>query len=343
MFQAVFGAFSNEMAIDLGTATTRIAVAGRDVSCCEASAVAIYQDRHGSRRILAVGDDALEMLGRCPPDIQIVHPIVDGVISDFEIAEAMLRQFMTRVQGRTLWVGPQVTVCVPYGTTDMERRAIRELAESSGARSVEMVEQPLAAASGAELPIDDACGHMVVDIGAGSTEIAVTSLGGVVYSRALKIGGGHMDRAIIHHIRQSHRVLIGPRTAEELKVTLGAALPSRKQKRGRMTVKGRSLETGYPVSLDLTDEQVHAALARPVKMIIDAVRASLEHTPPDLAADISQTGIVLAGGGAQLSRFDRALSASTGLPVIVPEDPELVVVRGALQATRLTEASAIAG
>lgn len=343
MLRSVLGAISSDMAIDLGTSTTRVTVAGRGLSCCAASAVAIHEERDGHRRILAVGEPALEMLGRAPPDIHVVQPIIDGVISDFEIAEAMLRHFMVQVQGRLLWVGPRVTVCVPYGTTDMEKRAIRELAEASGAREVRTVEQPIAAALGAELPIHEARGHMVVDVGAGTTEIAVTSLGGVVYSRNLKVGGGHMDRAIVHHIRKEHRLLIGPRSAEEIKCNLGSALPPRKKKSRRAVVRGRDLVSGYPRALEMTDTEIHAALRHPVKMIIDAVRASLEHTPPELAADVAKTGIVMTGGGALLGRLDRALSEATSLPVIVPEDPDLCVVRGALEASsRQSEQAAIA-
>ena len=327
MFRSVLGAISSEMAIDLGTSTTRIAVAGRGLVCSEASAVAIHEDR-GSRRILAVGDEALEMLGRTPPEIRIIRPIIDGVLSDFEIAEAMLRHLMLQVQGRTLWIGPRVTVCIPYGTTDMERRAIRELAEASGAREVRMVEQPLAAAVGAELPIGEAQGHMVVDVGAGTSEIGVISLGGVVYSRTIKVGGEQMDRAIIHHIRNEHGLLIGPRTAEQLKCELGSAMPVRRPRLSE--VKGRDLKTGYPRALEITAQEVYEALKSPVQLIIDAVRASLEHTPPELAADVAQTGIVMTGGGSQLSRLDRALSEITGLPVIVPEDPDIVLVKGAL-------------
>ena len=331
MFRSMLGALSGEMAVDLGTSTTRVTISGRGLAYCEASAVAIHESR-GIRRILAVGETALEMLGRTPPDIHIVHPIVDGVISDFEIAEAMLRHCMVRVQGRTLWVGPQVTMCVPYGTTDMEKRAIRELAEAAGARSVRMVEQPLAAALGAELPIQAARGHMIVDVGAGTTAIAVTSLGGVVYSRDLKVGGGHMDRAIVHHIRKTHQLLIGPRTAEEVKCALGSALPPSSKRPRQAVVKGRDLKTGFPRALELSEAEIYAALAHPVRRIIDAVRSSLEHTPPELAADVAQTGIVMTGGGALLPRLERALSEATGLPVIVPEDPDLSVVRGALLA-----------
>ena len=340
MFRSVLGSLSSEMAIDLGTATTRIAVAGRGLVCAEASAVAIHEQR-GSRRILAVGEAALEMLGRTPPEIRIVRPIIDGVLSDFEIAEAMLRHLMLQVQGRTLWVGPRVTVCVPYGTTNMEKRAIRELAEASGARAVRMVEQPLAAAVGAELPIGEAQGHMVVDVGAGTSEIGVISLGGVVYSRSLKVGGEQMDRAVIHHIRTEHGLLIGPRTAEQLKCTLGSAMPARRP--GVFEVKGRDLKTGYPRALEITAQEVFEALRHPVQLIVEAVRATLKSTPPELAADVTQTGIVMTGGGAQLARLDRAISESTGLPVIVPEDPDIVLVQGALLCDEPHSSQAVAG
>jgi rod shape-determining protein MreB len=340
MFRSVLGAISSEMAIDLGTATTRIAVAGRGLVCSEASAVAIHEDR-GSRRILAVGEAALEMLGRTPPEIRVVRPIIDGMLSDFEIAEEMLRHLMMQVHGRSLWVGPRVTVCIPYNTIDMEKRAIRKLMEAAGAREVRMVEQPIAAAVGAELPIGEAQGHMVVDVGAGTSEVGVISLGGVVYSRTVKVGGEHMDRAIIHHIRTEHGLLIGPRTAEQLKCELGSALPVRRP--ALHEVKGRDLKTGYPRALEITAQEVHEALRSPVQLIIDAVRASLEHTPPELAADVAQTGIVMTGGGAMLSRLDRALSEATGLPVIVPEDPDIVLVKGALRCDEPRTGQAVAG
>jgi rod shape-determining protein MreB len=305
MFRSVLGAISSEMAIDLGTATTRIAVAGRGLVCSEASAVAIHEDR-GSRRILAVGEAALEMLGRTPPEIRVVRPIIDGMLSDFEIAEEMLRHLMMQVHGRSLWVGPRVTVCIPYNTIDMEKRAIRKLMEAAGAR-----------------------------------EVGVISLGGVVYSRTVKVGGEHMDRAIIHHIRTEHGLLIGPRTAEQLKCELGSALPVRRP--ALHEVKGRDLKTGYPRALEITAQEVHEALRSPVQLIIDAVRASLEHTPPELAADVAQTGIVMTGGGAMLSRLDRALSEATGLPVIVPEDPDIVLVKGALRCDEPRTGQAVAG
>jgi rod shape-determining protein MreB len=327
MFRSVLGAISSEMAIDLGTATTRIAVAGRGLVCSEASAVAIHEVR-GSRRILAVGESALEMLGRTPPEIRVIRPIIDGMLSDFEIAEAMLRHLMMQVQGRSLWVGPRVTVCIPYNTIDMEKRAIRKLLEAAGAREVRMVEQPIAVAVGAELPIAEAQGHMVVDVGAGTSEVAVISLGGVVYSRTIKVGGEQMDRAIIHHIRTEHGLLIGPRTAEQLKCDLGSAMPVRRP--AVSEVKGRDLKSGYPRALEISAQEVYEALRHPVRMVIDAVRGSLEHTPPELAADVAQTGIVLTGGGAQLGRLDRAMSEVTGLPVVVPEDPDIVLVEGAL-------------
>ena len=329
MKNAVMGAMSPDMAIDLGTTRTCIYVRGRGVVCREPSAVAIHEDRRGNRRIIAVGQPAWAMLGRTPPDISVVRPLSDGAITDFEVTEALLRHLMVQVQGRRLWVGPRVAVCIPYGTTDMERRALRESTEASGAREVHLIEQPLAAAVGAGLPVSDAQGSMVVDVGGGTTEIAVLSLGGIVYSRTLKIGGDALDLAVAEHTRERHHLAIGPASAELVKLRLGSALLSNPT--ARMTVKGRDLNTGLPRAVELTAEEVVSALSEPVRMIVEAVLSSLEHTPPDLAADVAETGIVLTGGGAGLSGLDAVISQATGLPVVVPEDPETSVVLGAGQ------------
>ena len=315
------------MAIDMGTSSTFIYVRGRGVVCREPSAVAIHEDRHGNRRILGVGTAAWRMMGRTPGDIQVVRPLKDGVIADFEVAEALLRHLMLMVQGRRLWVGPRVAVCIPYGTTDVEKRAVRESAEASGAREVHLIEQPLAAAVGAGLPVQAAQGHMVVDVGGGTTEVAVLSLGGIVYSRTLKVGGEHLDQAIIHHLRESRGVLVGPITAEAIKLQLGDARAPRRD--AVMVAKGRDLATGLPKAIDVRASEVHAALREPVKLIVDAVLASLEHTPPDLASDIAGTGIVLTGGSAQLQGLDDVISQATGLPAVLPEDAPAAVVLGA--------------
>jgi len=327
MKNAVMGAMSPDMAIDLGTANTCIHVRGRGVVCREPSAIAIHEDRRGNRRVLAVGRPAAAMLGRTPGDISVLRPLKDGAITDFEVTEALLRHLMLQVQGRRLWVGPRVAVCVPFGTTDVERRAVRESAEASGAREVHLVEQPLAAAVGAGLPVQEAQGSMVVDVGAGTTDIAVLSLGGIVYSRSLKVGGEALDQAIVQYLRDEHRLLVGPVTAERVKIELGAAVVDEP---GRtMAVKGRDLRHGLPRALEVTADEIGRALAEPIQLIVEAVHASLEHTPPDLAADVAETGIVLTGGGSQLRGLDRLLSDATNLPVVVSEAPEIAVVVGA--------------
>lgn len=327
MKNAVMGAMSPDMAIDLGTAYTFIHVRGRGVVCREPSAIAIHEDRRGNRRVLAVGQAAAAMLGRTPADISVLRPLKDGAITDFEVTEALLRHLMLQVQGRRLWVGPRVAVCIPFGTTDVERRAVRESAEASGAREVHLVEQPLAAAVGAGLPVQEAQGSMVVDVGAGTTDIAVLSLGGIVYSRSLKVGGEALDQAIVQYLRDEHQLLIGPVTAERVKIELGGAVVDDPDR--TVAVKGRDLRRGLPRALEVTAAEIGRALAEPVQLIVEAVHSSLEHTPPDLAADVAETGIVLTGGGSQLRGLDRLLSDATNLPVVVSEEPEAAVVVGA--------------
>mgnify|MGYP002877340589 CR=1 FL=1 len=330
MLNSVFGAMSSDMAIDMGTYQTRILVGGRSGLVCAPSAVAIFHDRSGDRHIMAVGEEAWSMLGRTPGDVSVVRPLRDGLITEFDVAEALLRHQMVAVQGRRLWVGPRVAMCIPYGTTEVEKRAVRELAEAAGARTVHLIEQPLAAAAGAGLPIEEACGQMVVDVGAGHTQIAVISLGGIVYSRAVKVGGDHMDSAIIRHLESHHGITVGTATAQRLKEQLGTALPQSNQKRA--DVRGRDVDSGFPRAVSVAQVDVGAALAESVQLIVEAVLSSMEHTPPDLAADIAGTGIVLAGGVAQLDGLDRAIGHATGLPVVSAEDPACATVRGAAMA-----------
>jgi rod shape-determining protein MreB len=330
MFNAVFGAMSSDMAIDMGSYETRILVGGRDGLARAPSAVSILQERSGERRIMAVGQDAWDMLGRTPKDIRVIRPVRDGVISEFDVAEALLRHQMVQVQGRRLWVGPRVAMCIPYGTTEVEKRAVRELAEAAGARTVHLIEQPLAAGAGAGLPITDACGQMVIDVGAGHTQVAVISLGGIVYNRCIKVGGDHMDAAIVRHLEQHHGITVGTITANHLKNTIGTALPEATSK--VMEVCGRDVDTGFPRVANVAQVDVGAALQEAVQLIIESVVASMEHTPPDLAADIAGTGIVLVGGGAQLQDLDRAIGHATGMAVVVAEDPGACIVRGAAMA-----------
>jgi rod shape-determining protein MreB len=249
------------------------------------------------------------------------------LIAEFDVAEALLRHQMVKIQGRRLWVGPRVAICIPYGTTEVEKRAVRELAEAAGAREVHLIEQPLAAAAGAGLPITEACGQMVIDVGAGNTQIAVISLGGIVYSRCVKVGGDHMDCALIRHLEEHYGITVGVRTANGLKNLMGTALPESNNR--TWTVKERDLDSGFPRSVEVAQLDVGAALQVAVQLIIDAVVASMEHTPPDLAADIAGTGIVLTGGGAQLMGLDRAIGHATGLAVVVTEEPASCTVRGA--------------
>jgi rod shape-determining protein MreB len=257
----------------------------------------------------------------------VVRPVRDGLIAEFEVAEALLRHLMTEVQGRNLWVGPKVAMCIPYGTTEVEKRAVRESAEAAGAREVYLVEQPLAAAAGSGLPVQEACGQMVVDVGGGTTEITVVSLGGIVYSRCIKIGGDHMDLALVRYLEEVHGITVGVRSANELKEQIGAAHPD--QRCDTVRVKGRDVKTGFPRAVEIDSAHVAAALDAPIRMIVDAVLSSMEHTPPDLAADISETGIVLAGGASKLAGLDRVLGMATGMATVVAEAPECASVRGA--------------
>jgi len=341
MLNTVFGAMSADMAIDMGTFQTRILIKGRDGVARAPSAVAILHDRHGERHMMAVGQEAWAMLGRTPSDVRVIRPIRDGLITEFDVAEALLRHQMVSIQGRRLWVGPRVAMCIPYGTTEVEKRAVRELAEAAGARTVHLVEQPLAAAAGAGLPVTEACGQMVVDVGAGHTQVAVISLGGIVYSLGLKVGGDHMDQAIVHHLEAHHGITVGTLSANALKEKLGTALPVANQK--RMEVRGRDLDSGFPRAVKVAQVDVGAALQESVQLIVDAVVSSLEHTPPDLAADIANTGIVLVGGVAHLDGLNRAIGHATGLAVVVAEDPAACTVRGAsmaLQNRNLLQAAA---
>lgn len=330
MLNAVFGVMSSDMAIDMGTFETRVLVGGRSGLVRAPSAVSILHERSGERRIMAVGEEAWSMLGRTPQDVHVIRPIRDGLITEFDVAEALLRHQMVQVQGRRLWVGPRVAMCIPYGTTEVEKRAVRELAEAAGARTVHLIEQPLAAAAGAGLPIADPCGQMVIDVGAGHTQVAVISLGGIVYSRNVKVGGDHMDAAIVRHLEHHHGVTVGLSTANKLKSAIGTALPQKT--REGMLIRGRDVESGFPRTVEVAQVDVGVALSESVQLIIDSVVASMEHTPPDLASDIAGTGIVLAGGGAQLQDIDRAIGHATGLAVVVAEDPGACTVRGASMA-----------
>src|ERR1700677_1646630 len=313
IFDWLNGLFSNDLAIDLGTANTLIYVKGKGIVSCEPSVVAVQRDARGGNKVLAVGREAKEMLGRTPGNIRAVRPLRDGVIADFEITEAMLRYFIARAHSRRTLVKPRIIICVPFGITEVEKRAVRESAESAGAREVYLIEEPMAAAIGAGLRITEPAGNMIVDIGGGTTEVAVISLAGVVFSRSVRVAGDKMDESIIHHIKRKYNLLIGERTAELIKITIGSAYPGNEIQ--TMEIKGRDLVAGVPKIIEITDEEIREALMEPVHQVVESVRIALERTPPELASDIVEKGIVLAGGGALLRNLDVLLREETGLPV----------------------------
>jgi len=327
MFGNLLGIFSADMAIDLGTANTLVYVKGRGIVLNEPSVVAITSNK-GRRQLLAVGDEAKMMVGRTPGNIQAIRPLRDGVIADFEIAEEMIKHFIRKVHNRRSFASPQVIVCVPSGSTTVERRAIQESAESAGARRVFLIEEPMAAAIGAGLPVTEPTGSMVVDIGGGTTEVAVLSLGGIVFSRSVRVGGDKMDEAIIAYVRRNHNLLIGEASAERIKMELGSACLPQEGEGRTLEVKGRDLMNGVPKEVVISERQVAESLADPVGAIIEAVKVALEHTAPELAADIVDKGIVLTGGGALLGNLDYVLRHSTGLPISIAEDPLFCVALG---------------
>ena len=328
MFSRLVGSLSADMAIDLGTANTLVYVKGQGVVLNEPSVVAIGEVR-GRKQVLAVGDEAKLMLGRTPGNIAAIRPLRDGVIADFAVAEAMIKHFIRKVNNRRRFLSPLVIVCVPTGSTAVERRAIQESAQGAGARKVLLIEEPMAAAIGAGLPVTEPSGSMVVDIGGGTTEVAVISLGGIVYARSVRVGGDKMDEAIIGYVRRYFNLLIGESTAERIKLGIGAAAAPDDGSEGPITeVKGRDLVNGVPREICLSQRQIAESLYEPVVAIIEAVKVALENTPPELAADIVDTGIVLTGGGALLHRLDEVLRTATGLPVAVAEDPLSCVALG---------------
>jgi rod shape-determining protein MreB len=327
VFSSLWGMLSDDLAIDLGTANTLIYVKGQGIVCNESSVVAVQKDFRGSRRVLAVGIEAKKMLGRTPGNIVAIRPLKDGVIADFETTEAMLRYFIHKVHNRRALVRPRIVICVPNGITEVEKRAVRESAESAGAREVYLMEEPMAAAIGAGLPVTEPVGNMIVDIGGGTTEVAVISLAGIVFSRSVRVGGDKMDEAIIQYIKRKYNLLIGERTAELIKITIGSAYPGDEIQ--TMQIKGRDLVAGVPKTVELSDEEIRDSLLEAINQIVEAVRVALERTPPELASDIVDKGIVLAGGGALLRNLDVLLREETGLPVMVADDPLTAVVMGA--------------
>ena len=326
IFDWLYGLFSNDLAIDLGTATTLIYVKGRGIVSCEPSVVAVQRDPRGGKKVLAVGKDAKEMLGRTPGSIHAVRPLRDGVIADFEITEAMLRYFIARAHNRRTLVKPRIIICVPFGITEVEKRAVKESAEGAGAREVYLIEEPMAAAIGAGLPITEPSGNMVVDIGGGTTEVAVISLAGIVYSQSVRVGGDKMDEAIVAYMKRKYNLLVGEQSAERVKCTIGNAHPAEEPM--TMEVKGRDLVAGVPKTVLVNGDEIRDALSEPINAIVDAVMTALERTPAELSADIVDKGIVLTGGGALLRNLDVLLREETGLPVMVSDDPVSAVVLG---------------
>jgi rod shape-determining protein MreB and related proteins len=322
MFAKLFGWGSRDIGIDLGTANTLVTVKDQGIVLREPSVVAV---KAGTNHVLAVGDDAKRMLGRTPGDIVAIRPLKDGVIADFEVTEAMLRHFIRKAnKGRRS--NPRVVIAVPSGITEVERRAVRESAEQAGAREVFLIEEPMAAAIGVGLPVQDASGNMIVDIGGGTTEVALISLAGIVYSRSVRTAGDEIDEAIISYMKRAYNLMIGERTAEEIKIRLGSAFPLPKEI--TMEVKGRDLVAGLPKTMKISSEEIREAISDPVATIIDAVRTTLERCPPELAADLVDRGLVLAGGGALLKGLDKRLKEETGLPVHIADDPLSAVAEG---------------
>ena len=338
MFKKIRGYFSNDLSIDLGTANTLIYAKGQGIVLNEPSVVTLRQDdlARGNRRIVAVGIEAKRMLGRTPGNLMAIRPMKDGVIADFFVTEKMLQHFIHKVhENRFLRPSPRVLVCVPCGSTQVERRAIRESAMGAGAREVYLIEEPMAAAIGAGMPVDEARGSMVVDIGGGTTEVAIISLSGIVYAQSVRIGGDRFDEAIINYVRRNYGSLIGEATAEKIKHEIGSAYPGAEVR--EIEVRGRNLAEGIPRSFTLNSNEILEALQEPISGIVGAVRAALEQTPPELASDIAERGMILTGGGALLRNLDRLLMEETGLSVFVADDPLTCVARGGGKALEMIE------
>ena len=323
MFGKLFGFVSNDIGIDLGTANTLVFVKDHGIVLREPSVVAV---KTGTNEVVAVGDDAKRMLGRTPGGITAIRPLKDGVIADFRVTEAMLRHFIRKVHNRRSMVRPRVVIAVPSGITEVEKRAVKESAEQAGAREVHLMEEPMAAAIGVGLPVQEAAGNMIVDIGGGTTEVAIISLSGIVYARSVRVAGDELDEAIINYMKRAYNLMIGERTAEEIKLRIGSAFPMGKE--ATMEVKGRDMVAGLPKTIAITSQEVREAMLEPLNTIIDAVRTTLERCPPELSADLVDRGIMLAGGGALLRGLDKLLQEETALPVHVAEDPLSAVAEG---------------
>ncbi len=322
-FRNFLNLFSNDIGIDLGTANTLVYVKGRGIVLREPSVVAVLK---GQRKVLAVGDEAKRMLGRTPGSIEAIRPLRDGVIADFDVTEAMLKHFIKKAQSRHNFIPPRVVIAVPSGVTEVERRAVRESALQAGAREVHLIEEPMAAAIGVGLPVQEAAGNMIIDIGGGTTEVAIISLSGIVYSRSVRVAGDEFDEAIMNYLRRAYNLMIGERTAEEIKIKIGSVYPLEKEM--TMEVRGRDMVACLPKTLTITSQEVREALMEPVQAILEAIRVALERCPPELSADLIERGVVLAGGGALLRGMDKLISEETALPVRVAQDPLSAVVQG---------------
>ena len=322
----ILGMFSNDLAIDLGTANTIVMSKGKGIVINEPSVVAVQMTRGGKRKLLAVGQEAKNMVGKTPESIQAIRPLKEGVIADFEITEEMIRYFIKKAHNRSSFIRPRIIICVPYGLTQVERKAVKTSAMNAGAREVLLIEEPKAAAIGAGLPINDPQGNMVVDIGGGTTEIGVVSLRGLVLSKSIRIGGDKFDQAIVDYVKRKFNLLIGERSGEEIKITIGTAMPSEEEL--SMSIKGRDQVTGLLKRIDITNKHVNEALSESLKEIVQALKEVLEVMPPDLAGDIVENGIVLTGGGSLLRNLDKYLSGIVKLPIYISEEPLLAVAKG---------------
>jgi rod shape-determining protein MreB len=322
--QKILGYFSNDLAIDLGTANTLVYVKGKGIVCNEPSVVVIRKD---DKKTIAVGSEAKKMLGKTPANIMALRPMKDGVIADFDATGEMLKYFITRVHNRKSFVSPRIIIGVPSGITQVEQRAVKDAAQASGAREVYLILEPMAAAVGVGLPVGEPTGNMIVDIGGGTTDVAVISLDGIVYSKVVKVGGDKMDETILAYIKRKYNMMIGERTAEQIKIEIGSAYPT-EDGNSEMEIKGRDMVSGIPKTITIKENEIREALQEPVNVILETIKTTLENTPPELAADIVDKGIVLAGGGALLKGLDLLIKEETQLPVIVADDPLTAVVRG---------------
>ncbi len=323
MLKTFWGLFSNDLAIDLGTANTLVYVKGQGIVLREPSVVAIHNH---TKQVLAVGSEAKQMLGRAPNNIVAIRPMKDGVIANFEVTEEMIRHFIQKVHNRKSLISPRIVIAVPSGITQVEKRAVRDSATSAGGREVFLIEEPMAAAVGVDLPVRQPTGNMIIDIGGGTTEVAIISMSGIVYSKSIRIAGDEMDEAIINYIKRKYNLLIGERTAEDIKMNIGSAYPL--EKRMTMEVKGRDLVAGIPKTLVVSDDEIRESLAETFTAIVEAVKIALERTPPELAADIVDKGVVIAGGGSLIKGLDTLLKETTGLPITLAEDPLVAVAMG---------------